>query len=407
MSITDARARNAKPNDKDYKVTDERGLYLLVKTNGSKLWRYKYRFSGKERTLAMGAYPEISLKEARSKRDEARRLLDEGKDPSLEKQIQKALNISKYENNFEAVGREWYEVKLTGKSESHRSRSLRMLEKELFPYLGIRPVSDITAPELLTILRRIEKRGVVDTAHRAKQTAGQVFLYAIQTGRATDNPAANLTGALRPKETTHYPAITTPLEVGLLMLAMDAYNGTPIVRAALKLSALLFLRPGELRQLEWSFINWNEGRIEIPATLMKIKEAHIVPLSRQAKKILEQLHTLTGRGQYLFPSERGASRPLSDNGVRTALRTIGYSNEVMVPHGFRAMARTLLDEVLEYRIEWIEQQLAHVVKDPNGRAYNRTKHLKQRAEMMQHWADYLDELKQVAAGENVVEVKFR
>ena len=407
MSITDARARNAKPNDKDYKVTDDRGLYLLVKTNGSKLWRYKYRFSGKERTLAMGAYPEISLKEARSKRDEARRLLDEGKDPSLEKQIQKALNISKYENNFEAVGREWYEVKLTGKSESHRSRSLRMLEKELFPYLGIRPVSDITAPELLTILRRIEKRGVVDTAHRAKQTAGQVFLYAIQTGRATDNPAANLNGALRPKETTHYPAITTPLEVGLLMLAMDAYNGTPIVRAALKLSALLFLRPGELRQLEWSFINWNEGRIEIPATLMKIKEAHIVPLSRQAKKILEQLHTLTGSGKYLFPSERGASRPLSDNGVRTALRTIGYSNEVMVPHGFRAMARTLLDEVLEYRIEWIEQQLAHVVKDPNGRAYNRTKHLKQRAEMMQHWADYLDELKQVAAGENVVEVKFR
>ncbi len=407
MSITDARARNAKPNDKDYKVTDERGLYLLVKTNGSKLWRYKYRFSGKERTLAMGAYPEISLKEARSKRDEARRLLDEGKDPSLEKQIQKALNISKYDNNFEAVGREWYEVKLTGKSESHRSRSLRMLEKELFPYLGIRPVSDITAPELLTILRRIEKRGVVDTAHRAKQTAGQVFLYAIQTGRATDNPAANLTGALRPKETTHYPAITTPLEVGLLMLAMDAYNGTPIVRAALKLSALLFLRPGELRQLEWSFINWNEGRIEIPATLMKIKEAHIVPLSRQAKKILEQLHTLTGRGKYLFPSERGASRPLSDNGVRMALRTMGYSKEVMVPHGFRAMARTLLDEVLEYRIEWIEQQLAHVVKDPNGRAYNRTKHLKQRAEMMQHWADYLDELKQVAAGENVVEVKFR
>ncbi len=407
MSITDARARNAKPNDKDYKVTDDRGLYLLVKTNGSKLWRYKYRFSGKERTLAMGAYPEISLKEARSKRDEARRLLDDGKDPSLEKQIQKALNISKYENNFEAVGREWFEVKLTGKSESHRSRSLRMLEKELFPYLGKRPVSDITVPELLTILHRIQKRGVLDTAHRAKQTAGQVFLYAIQTGRATDNPAANLAGALRPKNTTHYPAITNPFEVGLLMLAMDAYNGTPIVRAALKLSALLFLRPGELRQLEWSFINWNEGRIEIPATLMKMKESHIVPLSRQAKKILEQLHTLTGRGQYLFPSERGESRTLSDNGIRTALRTMGYSNEVMVPHGFRAMARTLLDEVLEYRIEWIEQQLAHVVKDPNGRAYNRTKHLKQRTEMMQHWADYLDELKQVAAGENVLEVKFR
>ena len=407
MSLTDIQIRNAKPREKEYKITDEKGLSLLIKPNGSKLWRYRYRFAGKERMQALGAYPEISLKDARNKRDEARRLLDEGKDPSLEKQIQKALNLSKYENNFEAVGREWFDVKLTGKSESHRSRSLRMLEKELFPYLGKRPVSDITVPELLTILHRIQKRGVVDTAHRAKQTAGQVFLYAIQTGRATDNPAANLTGALRPKETTHYPAITTPLEVGMLMLAMDAYNGTPIVRAALKLSALLFLRPGELRQLEWSFINWDEGRIEIPAELMKMKESHIVPLSRQAKKILEQLHTLTGRGKYLFPSERGASRPLSDNGVRMALRTMGYSKEVMVPHGFRAMARTLLDEVLEYRIEWIEQQLAHVVKDPNGRAYNRTKHLKQRTEMMQHWADYLDELKQVAAGENVLEVKFR
>ncbi len=407
MSLTDIEIRNAKPREKEYKITDEKGLSLLIKPNGSKLWRYRYRFAGKERMQALGAYPEISLKDARNKRDEGRRLLDEGKDPSLEKQIQKALNLSKYENNFEAVGREWHEVKLTGKSESHRSRSMRMLEKELFPYLGIRPVSDITAPELLTVLRRIEKRGVVDTAHRAKQTAGQVFLYAIQTGRATDNPAANLTGALRPKETTHYPAITTPFEVGLLMLAMNAYNGTPIVRAALKLSALLFLRPGELRQLEWSFINWEEGRIEVPASLMKMKESHIVPLSRQAKKILEQLHTITGRGKYLFPSERGASRPLSENGVRTALRTMGYSNEVMVPHGFRAMARTLLDEVLEYRVEWIEQQLAHVVKDPNGRAYNRTKHLKQRAEMMQRWADYLDELKQVAAGENVLEVKFR
>ena len=191
------------------------------------------------------------------------------------------------------------------------------------------------------------------------------------------------------------------------MLAIDIYQGTAVVQAALKLSALFFLRPGELRQLEWHFINWEENRIEVPETLMKMKESHIVPLSRQARAILEQLQPVTGRGKYLFPSERGHSRPLSENGIRTALRIMGFDNQTMVPHGFRAMARTLLDEVLEYRIEWIEQQLAHVVKDPNGRAYNRTKHLKQRTEMMQHWADYLDELKQVAAGENVLEVKFR
>ena len=407
MKLTDVAARKAKPQNNDYKMSDAGGLHLLIRKNGSKLWRYRYRFAGKERTLAIGAYPLISLKEARNKRDDARRMIDEGRDPSLEKQIKKQLHLTKYKNNFEAVGREWFEVRLSGKSESHQSRSLRMLEKELFPYLGIRPIADITAPELLIILRRIEKRGVVDTAHRAKQTAGQVFQYAIQTGRMNRNPATDLTGALRPKETTHYPALTTPKDVGKLMLAMDAYTGSTVVRAALKLSPLFFLRPGELRQLEWSFINWEENRIDVPASLMKMKDAHIVPLSRQARKILEQLHGYTGNGKYLFPSQRGQSRPLSENGVRTALRTIGYDNQTMVPHGFRAMARTLLDEVLEYRIEWIEQQLAHTVKDANGRAYNRTKHLAQRTEMMQRWADYLDELKQAAVDENVVIAKFR
>lgn len=405
--LTDALIRKAKSESKDYKISDEKGLILLVKANGSKLWRYRYRFAGKEKMLAIGAYPEITLKEARRKREDARRLLDDGRDPSLEKQLQKKFNLDNHQNNFEAVGREWFEVRMGDKGENHRARALRFLERELFPYLGKRPIADITAPELLLVLRRVEKRGTVSTAHRIKQTMGQVFKYAIQTGRATRNPASDLTGALRPDNATHYPAITTPTETGKLLLAIDGYNGTPTVKAALKLSPLFFLRPGELRHLEWSFINWQENRIEIPASLMKMKDAHIVPLSRQARTILEQLHPFTGKGKYIFPSPRGQSRPLSENGVRTALRTIGYDNQTMVPHGFRAMARTLLDEVLEYRIEWIEQQLAHAVKDATGRAYNRTKHLAQRAEMMQRWADYLDELKQAASGENVVVAKFR
>lgn len=406
MGITDTTARHAKPQAKDYKITDGNGLFLLVKKAGSKLWRYRYRFAGKERTLSIGAYPDISLKQARLKRLEARQLLDAGRDPSLEKQIQKKLNIGKYDNSFELIGREWFDIKMDGKSKTHRDRSLRMLEKELFPYLGSRPIDEITTPDLLGILRRIEKRGVIDTAHRTKRTAGQVFQYAIQTGRATCNPTSNLTGALRPSKSTHYPSITNPKDVGFLMLAIEQYNGSFPMQAALKLSAYLFLRPGELRKLEWEFVNWEDARIELPSRLMKMKEPHIVPLSKQSKAILEDLHPLTGRGKYLFPSGRGQSRPLSENGVRTALRTMGYSNTVMVPHGFRAMARTLLDEVLEYRIEWIEQQLAHAVKDATGRAYNRTKHLKQRSEMMQGWANYLDELKQAAASNNVVALKF-
>ncbi|WP_252179703.1 site-specific integrase [Endozoicomonas sp. 4G] len=332
-------------------------------------------------------------KEAREKRDVARKQLSDNIDPGVYKAQQKIAATSAAENDFETIAMEWYNVQLSDKSESHKSRSLRMLRKELFPHIGRRPISDISPPELLMLLRRIENRGVVDTAHRAKQTAGQVFKYAIATGRTNRNPANDLTGALRPKNKTHYAAITTPKDVGKLMVAMDAFSGTYIVRSALKLSALFFLRPGELRHLEWDEVNWDEKRIEIKAEKMKTRQPHIVPVSSQAEKTLLQLHSLTGRGHYIFPSQRGNSRPLSENSVRVALRTMGYDNNTMTPHGFRAMARTLLDEELSYRIEWIEQQLAHEVKDVNGRAYNRTKHLKQRVEMMQKWADYLDMLK--------------
>lgn len=393
MPTNASQVKNAQPKDRDYKIADEKGMYLLVKSNGRKYWRMQYRFAGKFKTLSFGVYPEVSLKEAREKRDSARKLLAEKIDPSAHRQQQKHALAEAGENNFEYIGREWYETKLAGKSHSHRSRSLRMLEKELFPHIGHRPISDITPPELLAILRRIEDRGVVDTAHRAKQTAGQVFKFAVATGRTEHNPANDLTGALRPKNKTHYAAITTPKDVAQLLLAIDVFSGTYIIRSALKLSALFFLRPGELRQLEWTEVKWEEHRIEIPDHKMKSRQPHIVPLSKQAEKTLRQLQSLTGQGQYIFPSQRGGSRPISENSVRIALRTMGYDNKTMTPHGFRAMARTLLDEELDYRIEWIEQQLAHEVKDVNGRAYNRTKHLKQRTDMMQHWADYLDELK--------------
>ena len=311
MSINAVQAKTAQPKDKDYKLFDEKGMFLLIKNNGRKYWRMKYRFNGKHKTLSLGVFPEVSLKEARNKRDDARKLLDDNTDPSADKKRQKHEAFAATENNCECIGREWFSIKLSDKSDSHKSRSLRMLEKELFPVIGQRPVSEITAPELLTLLRKIEERGVVDTAHRAKQTAGQVFKYAIATGRAERNPSNDLTGALRPKNRVHYAAITTPKETGRLMLCMDAFEGTYIVKSALKLSALLFLRPGELRQLEWSEVNWDENRIEIPAKKMKMKLPHIVPMSRQAVNIIKNLQTLTGRGLFLFPSVRGGDRPMS------------------------------------------------------------------------------------------------
>jgi integrase len=270
---------------------------------------------------------------------------------------------------------------------------MRALEKDLFPQIGNRPISEITAPDLLMALRKIEARGAVETAHRAKQTAGQIFRFAIATGRAERDPSSDLKGALMNPKKKHLAAITEPKEVGKLLVAMDGFRGTPVVKTALLLSPLLFCRPGELRHMEWTEINWEEERWELPAEKMKMKQPHLVPLSKQALELLREHEKLTGRGRYVFPSARGASRPLSENGVRTALRTLGYDNDTMTPHGFRAMARTILDEVLNFRVDWIEHQLAHAVRDANGRAYNRTAHMEGRREMMQGWADYLDNLR--------------
>ena len=380
MALTTVTASQAKPKDKPYKLADEKGMYLYVVPKGFKYWRLKYRFAGKEKSLALGVYPEISLKEARAKRDEARKLISNGIDPSEHKQATKAARQDAAANSFEVIALEWFARKLADKSKDHRARTLRALEKDLFPFIGKRPIEAITPPELLKALRRIE---------------------------AERDPSADLKGALAAPGKTHLAAITDPREAGKLMLAIEGFTGTPTVKAALQLSPLLFCRPGELRHMEWTEINWEDKQWELPASKMKMKQPHIVPLSKQALAILEDIYRLNGNRRYVFPSARGASRPLSENGVRTALRTMGYTNEQMTPHGFRAMARTILDEVLGFRVEWIEHQLAHAVKDANGRAYNRTTHLKQRREMMQQWADYLDRLKLEASTPNVVAGNFR
>jgi integrase len=323
---------------------------------------------------------------------EARNKLNQGIDPAEHRKVEKLTRNLAAADSFEAIALEWFGAKMHDRSQSHQKRTLSALEKDLFPPLGNRPIASITAPELLAALRKIEDRGAVETAHRAKQTAGQIFRYAVVTGRAERDPSGDLKGALKNPKKNHLAAITKPEEVGRLLVALDGFTGTPAVRAALLLSPLLFQRPGEIRHMEWAEIDWEAKRWEIPAEKMKMRQPHIVPLSQQAIEILHELHPLTGRGKYVFPSARGASRCLSENGVRTALRTLGYDNDTMTPHGFRAMARTLLDEVLGYRVDWIEHQLAHAVRDPNGRAYNRTAHLEGRAEMMQAWADYLDRL---------------
>jgi integrase len=406
MALTDTQVRKAKPKEKDYKLSDERGLFLLVAKTGHKRWRLKYRIDRKEKLLALGVYPDVTLAQAREKREEARNQLANGIDPMAAKKAFKEARADAAANSFEVVAREWLD-KRGKKSESGDVRLVNMLKKDLFPFIGSRPIGDITPPELLRVLRKVESRGAIETAHRVKQYAGQIFRYAIATGRADRDPSADLKGALKTPEQKHFPAITTPKEAGHLMAAIDSYHGTPVVMAALKLSPLLFCRPGELRQIEWSEVNFEEARIELPAEKMKIKEPHIIPLCTQATEILLGLHPLTGRGRYVFPSARGASRPLSENGVRTALRTMGYCNDQMTPHGFRAMARTLLDEELGFPVDWIEHQLAHAVKDANGRAYNRTKHLENRRKMMQSWADYLDNLKLEATTPNVVAGNFR
>lgn len=392
-NLTALVVKQAKPKEKTYRMYDGMGLFLEIRPNNAKYWRMKYRYASKEKLLALGVYPTISLKEARTTRDQAKQLLSKGIDPSAKKQADKAARKEAGANTFEAIFNEWFLTKMQDKSLSHQKRTRSLITKHLLPAFGKTPIKEITPLMLLNALRKIEAKGLIETTHKTKQAAGQIFRFAVVTGRAERDPCADLKGALKPIKVKHFAAITEPAAVGRLLLALDNYQGSPAVMAALKLSPLFFCRPGELRHMEWAEIDWDKKQWEIPAEKMKMRESHIVPLCKQAINMLEPLHAITGRGKYVFPNPRSNSRPMSENAVRTAIRTLGYSNEEMTPHGFRAIARTLLDEELGYRFELIEHQLAHAVRDATGRAYNRTKHLKQRYEMMQRWADYLDKLK--------------
>lgn len=393
MRLNDLIVKNKKPTDKPYKVTDDRGLFLLVHPNGSKYWRFKYRFANREKLLSFGVYPEVSLAEARARRDEARKLIMQGTDPSIAKQETKKAEEEVLYNNFESVAREWHQKYSLRWVPSHSQRIIRRLECDIFPWIGSLPIATIKAPTLLTLLRRIEERGALETAHRALQNCGQIFRYAIATGRAERDPTGDLRGALPPPKVNSFAAILDPKKLGQLLRAIEIYQGSFITKCALRLAPLVFVRPVELRKAEWTEIDLELGEWNIPAEKMKMRQPHLVPLSRQAIAILRELHPLTGNGKYIFPCVRTPSRPMSDNTINSALKRLGYDSTEMTTHGFRATARTILDETLGFRPDIIEHQLAHTVKDPNGRAYNRTSHLPARREMMQKWADYLDELK--------------
>jgi integrase len=381
--------------DKQYKLSDGNGLYLLVTPAGGKLWRFDYRFEGKRKTLAMGKYPEISLSEARISLLEAKTELAHGVDPGIKKKAEKQ------DNSFKTVAMEWYHRILPSWSDGHARTIISRLERDVFPWMSTQKIEEITAPDVLQVLRRVEARGAIESAHRIKTIFGQIFRYAIATGRADRDPAADLKGALPAVKPKNMAALTEPSEFAELLRAIDNYKGTFVVRCALKIQAYTFVRPGELRHAEWREMDLDVKEWRISAEKMKIRQPHIVPLARQVIEILEELHPMTGHSKYVFPG-RSLSRPLSENGVLTALRTMGFSKEQMSGHGFRATARTMLDEILKQRVDLIEHQLAHAVRDPLGRAYNRTKHLDDRRKMMQLWADYIDGLK---AGAQVVPLK--
>ncbi len=387
MPLTDTTIRNAKSREKPVKLFDGGGLYLLLNPNGARWWRFDYRHGGKRRTLSMGVYPEVGLKDARARRDEARKLLAAGIDPSAARKAQKTAEA----DSFEAVAREWFAKQAGAWAPSHSEKIVRRLEKDVFPWLGGRPVGAITAPELLAVLRRIEARGAIDTARRAHQNCGQILRYAVATGRAERDPSGDLRGALPPVREEHFASLTEPKAVGELLRAIDGFRGTFLVQCALRLAPLVFVRPGELRKALWADIDLEAA--EWRFTVTKTRTEHLVPLSDQAVAILRELHPLTGSGRYVFPG-RDPKKPMSEAAVNAALRRMGYDTKTEITgHGFRAMARTILHQELGFAPEVIEHQLAHRVPDALGTAYNRTKFIKDRRLMMQSWADYLDGLK--------------
>lgn len=404
MPLTDTAIKAFKPEAKPRKYADGGGLFLLVQPHGSKLWRMKYRFDGKEKLLSFGDYPAVSLRAARARREDARELLAQGIDPSEHRKEAKAQRMAETEHTLEAIAREWFATKAPGWAPSHADKIIRRLERDIFPWLGGEPITAITAPALLNVIRRIESRGNGETAHRALQDCGQVFRYGIVTGRCERDPAADLRGALAPVQVEHFAAIIDPVELGALLRAIDAFRGTLVVQSALKIAPLLFVRPGELRKAEWSEFDFDKAEWSIPAERMKARRAHMVPLASQAVAILKALQPLTGRQKHVFAG-RDPMKPMSDAAVNAALRRMGYNTKTEITgHGFRAGARTILHEVLGVDAAVIEHQLAHAVPDALGAAYNRTKFLPQRRAMMQQWADYLDKIK---AGADVLALPKR
>jgi len=394
LSLTDVKVRSLKARDRQYKVADGRGLFLVITTNGSKYWRFRYRFVDREKSLAIGVYPDITLAEARDKAHEARKLLANDVDPGAEKQNKKRERRLAAANTFEAIAREWFQKNSKQWVDSHGGRVLNRLEKDVFPYVGRRPITELSAPEILTVLQRIENRGAVETAHRTHQNFGQIFRYAIASGYAQNDPCPHLRGALKPIRQRHHASIVEPKKIGELLRAIRSYEGFFVTKCALRFAPLVFVRPGELRQAEWSEVNFETAEWRIPAEKMKMREQHIIPLANQAITILQELHMLTGRGKYVFPSIRTSKRPMSENTVLGALRRLGYSGDEMTGHGFRSMASTLLNEQ-GWNRDAIERQLAHAERNNMRAAYNYAEYLPERRKMMQHWADYLDELMQL------------
>ena len=391
VPLNDTKVRMTKPAEKPQKFFDGGGLFLLVTPTGGKLWRFKYRFGASERLLCIGTYPETSLAEARLRRDQASALLAKGVDPRETKKAQKAAGNQETET-FEIIAREWYAKFSPSWATSHAKTTIRRLELFIFPWLGARPVKTITAPELLAALRRIEAKGALETAHRVKQVCGQVFRYAIATGRAERDPSGDLRGAIPAASGKHMATITAPKEIAGLLRSIDDYRGGIVTRCALQLAPLVFVRPGELRQAEWSEFNLETAEWRIPAEKMKAGAVHIVPLSRQAIDILREIHPLTGHGRYVFPSPRTDSRPMSSNAILSALRRMGYAKDEMSGHGFRSMASTLLNEQ-GWNRDAIERQLAHAERNRVRAAYNYAEFMPERKKMMQAWADYLEGIK--------------
>lgn len=383
------------------KLSDGGGLFLDVRANGSRYWRMKYRHAGRERLLSFGVFPEVSLSEARRRRDAAREAIRDGHDPAAVKRANKDAATEAAANSFEAIGREWLATQKKKLAPATYVKSEWLLGN-VWPWLGARPIAELDAPELLAMLRRIEARGANETAHRVKDKCGQVFRYAIATGRATRDPSADLRGALHPIVSTSRAAITDPAMMGDLLRALDSYSGQFITRCALRLAPLLFVRPGELRNAEWSELDLDGAVWRIPAGKMKMREAHVVPLAPQAVAILRELEPLTGRGGYVFPSLRTADRPMSENTINAALRRLGFDKGTMTGHGFRAMASTRLNE-MGWAPDVIERQLAHAERNKVRAAYNRAQYMAERQTMMAAWADYLDGLR--AGTANVVAFK--